>query len=105
MHYAWFTWSLLLLLVWAIVYRSLRSPQSRREMLGMSLWTSLLGFTELLFVPSYWNLPSLFDLAQGIHLDIESVLFSFGVGGLTAAIYEGISPVRHQTASFGERHM
>jgi lycopene cyclase-like protein len=105
MHYAWFTWSVLLLLVWTIVYRSLRSTQSGREMLAVSLWTSLLGFTELLFVPSYWNPPSLFDLAQRIHLDIESVLFSFGVGGLTVAIYEWIFPVRHQTASFGERQM
>jgi hypothetical protein len=33
------------------------------------------------------------------------LLFSFGVGGLTVVIYEWIFPVRHQTASAGERHM
>jgi hypothetical protein len=74
-------------------------------MLVVSLWTSLLGLTELLFVPAYWNPPSLFNLAQRIHLDIESLLFSFGVGGLTVVIYEWIFPVRHRTASAGERHM
>jgi hypothetical protein len=105
MHYAWFTWSILLLLMWTLVYRSLRSPQSRREMLVVSLWTSLLGLTELLFVPAYWNPPSLFDLAQRIHLDVESLLFSFGVGGLTVVIYEWLFPMRHATASAGERHM
>lgn len=93
------------MLVWAVVYGSVQSPESKREMLVVSLWTSLLGFTELLFVPAYWNPPSLFDLAQRIHLDIESVLFSFGVGGLTVVIYEWIFPVRHQTASARERHM
>src|SRR5580700_10993231 len=105
MHYAWFAWSVLLLLVWARVYRSLRSSQSRREMMVVSLWTSLLGLSELLFVPAYWNPPSLFGLAQRMHLDIESLLFSFGLGGLTVVIYEWIFPARHRTVAVGERHM
>ncbi len=74
-------------------------------MLLVSLWTSLLGLTELLIVPAFWNPPSLFDLAQRIHLDIESLPFSFSVGGLTVMIYEWIFPVRHWTASASERHM
>lgn len=74
-------------------------------MLVVSLWTSLLGLTALLLVPAYWNPPSLLNLAQRIHLDIESLFFSFGVGGLTVVIYEWIFPVRHQTASAGERPM
>lgn len=44
-------------------------------------------------------------MAQRFHLDIESLLFSFGIGGLTVVIYEWIFPVRHQTAAVGERHM
>jgi len=104
MRYAWLTWSLLLLLVWSVVYFSLRSGKSRREMLVVSLWTSLLGFTEPLFVPAYWNPPSLFNLAQKTGFDIESFLFSFGVGGLTVVLYEWIFPVRHEVVSIVERH-
>jgi hypothetical protein len=31
--------------------------------------------TEPLFVPDYWNPPSLFDLARRSGFDIESVIF------------------------------
>jgi len=51
MHYAWFIWSVFLTNIWAEVYLSIRNPQSRREMLIVSFWTSLLGLTEFLFVP------------------------------------------------------
>jgi hypothetical protein len=70
MHYAWFVGSALLLVIWAAVYLALRSNDSKREMLVVSLWTSLLGLTEPLFVPAYWNPPSLFDLAQKARFDI-----------------------------------
>lgn len=63
MQYAWLIWSLLLLVIWAIVYFSLKGQESKKEMLVVSLWTSLLGLMEPLFVPEYWNPPSLFDLA------------------------------------------
>ncbi len=105
MRYAWLIWSLGLLLVWAIVYVSLRSRESQREMLITSLWTSLLGLTEPLFVPAYWNPPSLFNLAQRTGFDFESFLFSFGIGGLAVVIYEWIISVRHQHIAFRERHL
>ncbi|MDP4006976.1 MAG: hypothetical protein Q8P55_00050, partial [bacterium] len=63
MQYAWLIWSLLLLLVWLAVYLSLESKESKKEMLVVSLWTSLLGLSEPLFVREYWSPPSLFDLA------------------------------------------
>lgn len=40
----------------------------------------LLGFTEPLFVPAYWNPPTLFDLAQRTGFDIESLIFTFAIG-------------------------
>jgi len=43
MQYAWLVWSLMLLAVWIVVYCSLRNADSRKEMLIVSLWTSLLG--------------------------------------------------------------
>src|SRR3989344_3155343 len=95
MQYAWLIWNLLLLVIWSIVYFSLRGKESKKEMLVVSLWTSLLGFTEPLFVPEYWSPPSLFDLAAKTGFDIESLLFSFGIGGLAVVVYEKIFSNQH----------
>lgn len=57
-------------------------------MLTVSLWTSLLGLTEPLFVPKYWNPPSLFDLAHRTGFDIESLIFSFAIGGIAVILYD-----------------
>lgn len=95
MHYAWLIWSLILLVIWGIVYFSLQDKGSKREMLIVSLWTSLLGLTEPIFVPAYWNPPSLFDLAQRTGFDIESLIFAFGVGGLAVVAYEWIFKTKH----------
>jgi len=104
MQYAWLVWSLILLVIWAIIYLSLRSKESKKEMFVVSLWTSLLGLTEPFFVPEYWNPPSLFNLAQKTGFDIESLLFAFGVGGLVVVIYERIFRVRHERMSTKEKH-
>lgn len=45
------------------------------------------GLTEPLFVPEYWNPPSLFELAQKTGFDIESIIFSFAIGGIGAVLY------------------
>jgi len=73
-------------------------------MLLASLWTSLLGFTEPFFVPEYWNPPSLFDLAHRIGFDIESFIFSFGIGGIVVVIYERVFRVSHEQMKFREHH-
>lgn len=104
MQYAWLIWSLILLLVWIAVYFSLRSRESKKEMLVVSLWTSLLGFTEPIFVPAYWSPPSLFDLALKTGFDIESFLFAFGVGGLAVVMYERVFHIRHEKISTEEKH-
>jgi hypothetical protein len=94
----------MLLGVWIIVYFSLKDKISRKEMLTVSLWTSLLGLTEPLFVPEYWNPPTLFNLARRTGFDIESLLFAFAVGGLAVIIFEGIFQTRHEKLSPIERH-
>jgi len=102
MDLIWFAWSLLLLIIWGLVYAALKSPESRHEMLVVSAWTSLLAVTEPLFVPAYWNPPSLFGLAQATGFDIESFIFSFAIGGLAVVLYELFIPVRH--VPFREKH-
>lgn len=73
-------------------------------MLTVSLWTSLLGLTEPIFVPEYWNPPSLFNLAQKTGFDIESLIFAFSVGGLAVIVYEWIFKIRHKKISLAEKH-
>ncbi len=104
MQYAWLVWSLILVVIWMIIYLSIYDKQRKKEMLIVSLWTSLLGLTEPLFVPEYWNPPSLFDLAARTGFDIESLIFSFGIGGIAVIIYEQIFRTRHEKIRQRERY-
>ncbi len=101
---AWLLWSAFLIVVWGIVYALLKNKESKKEMLIVSLWTSLLGFAEPLFVPEYWNPPSLFDLAHRTGFDIESLIFSFGIGGIAVVLYERIFRARHEKISTSDQH-
>ena len=56
-------------------------------MLKMSLITMPFGLTEPLFVPEYWMPPSLFHLAERTGFDIESLIFSFAIGGIGTVLY------------------
>ena len=103
-QFAWLFWSLILIAVWIVIYVFLKSKESRKEMLLVSLWTSLLGFTEPFFVPTYWNPPSLFDLAHRTGFDIESFIFSFGIGGIAVVAYEYINRVSYEYMKTNERH-
>lgn len=84
--YAYLLISLFLFLVWILFY--VKNPISRKKILLVSLLTAPLGLTEPLFVPSYWSPFTLFDLARRTRFDLESLLFSFAVGGITAVLYE-----------------
>ena len=53
----------------------------------VSLATTPFGLTEPLFVPEYWNPPTLFDLAQRTGFDLESLIFCFGIGGVGSVLY------------------
>src|SRR3989344_6232804 len=100
---AWLYWSLVLIAVWLVVYL-LAKREQRREILVVSLWTSLFGLTEPLFVPEYWSPPSLFDLAHRTGFDIESFIFSFGIGGIVVVLYEWIFRTKHRAMSHVEQH-
>lgn len=101
MHYAWFIWSLIILAVWTILF--LWQKGLRKEMLVMSLVTLPLGLTEPLFVPEYWNPPSLFDLAQKTGFDIESLIFTFSIGGIGSILYNSIFKKKMVPLSPNER--
>jgi len=71
-------------------------------MYWVSLFTSLAGFTEPLFVPAYWSPPSLFDLAKRTGFDVESFVFTFAVGGIAAVLYEAVLNIKHRKMSHAE---
>ena len=64
-----------------------------------SLFTMLFGFTEPIFVPEYWNPPSLFNLAQTTGFDIESLFFCFGIGGVAVVLYNVITGTQLEPVS------
>ena len=51
----------------------------------VSQHTYLNWSTEPIFVPAYWHPPTLFDLAERMGFDFESLLFAFATGGLASA--------------------
>lgn len=100
-QYAWFIWSLGFLVPWLGLYMA--KSTMRQQMLRVSLWTAPLGLTEPLFVPEYWNPPSLFGLAQRTGFDLESLIFCFAIGGIGTVLYEALVSVRHAPMSHEER--
>ena len=87
-HYTWLIWACAFMLPWALLF--IARPVLRRPMLWASALTAPFGLTEPLFVPAYWNPPSLFDLAQRTGFDIESLIFCFAIGGLGVASYRAL---------------
>lgn len=85
MQYTYFFWSLILLLIWLVVF-VVQRPQ-RKKMLMMSVGTAPLGLSEPLFYPSYWFPPTVLDLGGKTGFDLESIIFSFAIGGLASSLY------------------
>ncbi len=87
-HYVWLIWSSAFLLPWIALYAL--NAKYRRVMWRTSAVTAVLGLTEPMFVPRYWNPPSLFELAQRTGFDIESLIFAFAIGGIGAVLYNAV---------------
>jgi hypothetical protein len=101
MSYTYLVWSLILLSLWGGVF--LFSPD-REKMIRMSLGTAPLGLSEPLFYPEYWFPPTVFDLGARTGFDIESIVFSFAVGGLASSVYGLWRRDKRETLTASERH-
>lgn len=100
--YAYLSLSGGLFVVWVTLYVLRRDLKT--SMMRVSLCTALLGITEPLFVPRYWNPFTLFDLARRTGFDLESLLFSFSIGGIVFVVYELLFHVGPIVAIGDERH-
>jgi hypothetical protein len=96
-QYVWLFWSSAFLVPWLAAYAAF--PDHRTAMVWASLFTAPFGLTEPLFVPEYWSPPSLFDLAQRTGFDIESLIFTFGIGGIGAVLYNLLTRQRLRPVS------
>jgi len=70
----------------------------------MSIFSAPFGLLEYLFVPSYWNPPSVFNLTARYGVDIESFIFMFAVGGLAAVLYQAVYGGTLKEMSQREQH-
>lgn len=100
-QYVWLTWASAFLIPWLLLYWAF--PAHRKAMRWTSLFTAPFGLSEPLFVPDYWNPPSLFDLAQRTGFDLESIIFCFGIGGVTAVLYNVLTGKVHRSIGVRER--
>ena len=79
---------LLLSFFWLTTLAVLRFTRWR-EQIPEFWWASLacgaLGFSEFLFVPEYWDPPSILKVGRW---DLESFVFCFAVGGIAAVLAE-----------------
>lgn len=91
-----------LAVVWLILYAG--RAGFRPQMLRVSRATMPLALTEPVFVPAYWNPPTLFDLARRTGFDLESLLFSFAIGGIVFAAYDALSGTAPVDSIRDERH-
>jgi hypothetical protein len=103
--FEWLAFASLWLVPWIIIY--FLKPSLRKEMITVSLCTMPAGLLEPVFIPAYWNPPSLFNLAATHRLDVESLIFTFATGGIASVLYEVVLNVKHkrlsETETFRER--
>ena len=102
-HYVWLEWSSAFLAPWLLLFAVF--PRYRREMVWASVFTAPFGLSEPLFVPAYWNPPSLFDLAQRTGFDLESLIFCFAIGGVGSVLYNVVTGARLESVPAAEHRM
>lgn len=85
-QYAYLIGCLILGAVWLLFYAW--RGDLRKEMLAISALSLPLGITELLYVPEYWDPPSVFNLIERSGFGIEDFLFCFFAGGIAAVVFE-----------------
>jgi len=101
-QYIWLIWSSSFLIPWGVIF--IVFPHFRERMWKVSIFTMPFGLTEPLFVPEYWNPPTLFNLAQKTGFDIESLIFCFAIGGISVVLYNLLTGIHEKSILESERH-
>lgn len=88
-HYVWLFWSSAFLVPWIALYVA-SNARHKAEIWWGSIFMAPFGLTQFMFVPEYWDPPSLFELARKTGFDIESIIFSFAIGGIGTGLYNAL---------------
>lgn len=87
-HYSYFIGTLIFVVAWIVCYWVGKSY--RPQMIWGTLVSMPFALTSLLFIPEYWQPPSLFDFDTKIHVGIEDFLWAGAVGGIASILGEYI---------------
>lgn len=93
-QYGYLLGNLILGIPWTIFF--FLRKDLRKEMLWAGIIGMFLGFTNFLYVPEYWNPPTLFNLLDKIGFSIEDALNGIFNGGIAAVIFEFIERKKTQ---------
>lgn len=85
MQYAYLAAGIIMLILWLILF--IRRADLRREMLIMSAIAAPLGLFDFIAVPLYWQPVTMF----GSLYNIENILYTFCLGGITAVLYSEVA--------------
>src|SRR5262249_26526821 len=85
-HYSYFIGTLIFVAAWAVCFWLGKSY--RPQMIWGTLVSMPFALTSLLFIPEYWQPPSLFDLDARIHVGIEDFVWAGAVGGIASIFGE-----------------
>src|SRR3989338_2318704 len=87
MAYVYLVASLIIAIFWAIFF--IIRKDLRKKILFTSLIGGILGFTEIFFVPNYWN-PQFEVFKIRNDLFFESFIFPFFLAGFSSTLYQVI---------------
>jgi hypothetical protein len=85
MQYAYLAAGLIMLTAWTVLF--IHRKDLRREMLIMSALAAPLGLFDFFAVPLYWQPVTMF----GSLYNIENILYTFSLGGITAVLYSEVA--------------
>jgi hypothetical protein len=85
-HYAYFVGTVIFWIAWAGCF--IAGKSYRNEIRWGTLLACPTALTSPLFVPSYWNPDSLFNLDHRFRIGIEDFLWAAAVGGIAAVVGE-----------------
>ncbi len=86
----YFYGSLLLCLPWLFIF--FFRKDLRENLLFSSLVLMPFGITEYVFIPDYWNPPTIFEALKPF--SVEAFIFCFFAGGVVAAAYKAVFGIR-----------
>ncbi len=87
-HYSYFIGTLIFVAAWVACFWIGKSY--RPQMIWGTLVSMPFALTSLLFIPQYWQPPSLFNLDTRFHVGIEDFLWAGAVGGIASILGEYI---------------